>query len=131
MGITHFPRYLIYPVFIIFSLFVSYLFPIKSVLYASLGWWLIAAYLVIGYSKNSLFLENKAIAQGLIGLLVLVPCWLAVNFIRNYPNGISVLLFLFVLIWGADSGAYFVGRKWGKHKTPYHKSVLVKRGKAC
>ena len=26
------------------------------------------------------------------------------------------LLFLFVLIWGADSAAYFVGKKWGKNK---------------
>src|SRR4029079_5228756 len=71
MGITHFPRYLVYPGLIIFSLLISFFFPIKSVLYASLGWWLIAAYLVMGYSKNSLFLINKVTAQGLIGLLVL------------------------------------------------------------
>jgi phosphatidate cytidylyltransferase len=39
-----------------------------------------------------------------------------VNYLRNSPHGIAILLVLFALIWGADSGAYFVGKKWGKHK---------------
>ena len=51
----------------------------------------------------------------LIGVLVLMPCWAAVNFVRNQnDNGLALLLFLLVLIWGADSSAYFVGKKWGK-----------------
>ncbi len=116
MGIKAFPRYLIYPLFIILVLYVAYLFPITPILYVTLVWWLIAAYFVIRYPKNTVLLGKGIILRGLMGLLVLVPCWLAVNTIRNYPNGISILLFLFVLIWGADSGAYFVGRKWGKHK---------------
>ncbi len=52
-----------------------------------------------------------------MGLMVLIPCWLAINFIRNIPeSGIYILLYLFVLIWGADSGAYFAGKLWGKTK---------------
>ena len=31
-------------------------------------------------------------------------------------HGIMLLLYVFILVWVADSGAYFVGRKLGKHK---------------
>jgi phosphatidate cytidylyltransferase len=45
-----------------------------------------------------------------------VPCWVAINYIFIQHEGRLALLFLFILIWGADSAAYFVGKKWGKHK---------------
>ncbi len=116
MGIKKFPISLLYPLFTIVVLCIAYLFPITPILYLTLAWWLIASSLVIRYPKNAPRWGTGATLRGLMGLLTLVPCWLAVNYIRNYPNGISILLFLFVLIWGADSGAYFAGRKWGKHK---------------
>ena len=95
------------------ALWIAYLFPLAPILYITLVWWLIATYLVIRYPNNR---ASSIVLRGCMGLFVLVPCWLAVNAIRNHPHGISLLLFLFVLIWGADSGAYFAGRKWGKHK---------------
>lgn len=116
IGIKKFPHYLVYPLVTLLVLVIAYLFPITPILYFTLAWWLIATCLVIRYPKNTTFWRNGTLTRGFMGLLTLVPCWLAINYIRNYPNGISILLFLFVLIWGADSGAYFAGRKWGKHK---------------
>jgi len=44
--------------------------------------------------------------------------WMGSLFIRlrDMPNGIWWLILACVPIWIGDSGAYFIGRKWGKHK---------------
>jgi phosphatidate cytidylyltransferase len=52
----------------------------------------------------------------LSGLFVLVPTWVAVVALRQQPQGEWLSLFLYVLVWGADTGAYFAGYRFGKHK---------------
>jgi len=47
--------------------------------------------------------------------MLLVPMWVALTSLHaNY--GSVYFLLLMLLIWGADTGAYFVGRAIGKHK---------------
>ena len=46
-----------------------------------------------------------------LGLLVLCVAWLAVAQARTI--GINFLLSVMVLVWVADIGAYFAGRRWG------------------
>lgn len=97
--------------------FVGVLFvPVGTLFIATFVWWIIASLLVIFYPRLSRLWSKGWIVRGLMGFLVLVPCWAAINFIRNQDDGFYRLLFLFVIIWGADSAAYFVGRKWGKTK---------------
>jgi len=115
MGVKQFPQNCIYPLVMIFMLFIAYLLPIVIVLWIACSFWIVAAFLVGFYPQGVTWWRNKSVI-GLMGVGVLVPCWLAVNFIRNGDNGIMLLLVLFLLIWGADSGAYFFGKKWGKHK---------------
>jgi len=64
--------------------------------------------------------------SGFIGILLLLPTWLALLYIHgSLLQGEWFLLFLMVLIWGADSGAYFTGRAWGKNKL----AIVVSPGK--
>jgi phosphatidate cytidylyltransferase len=79
-------------------------------------WWLLAFIMIIFYPRGSKWWGSSILVRGLMGLLVLVPCWTGINYIRIQPDGIYSLLFLFILIWGADSTAYFTGKKWGKTK---------------
>jgi phosphatidate cytidylyltransferase len=51
---------------------------------------------------------------GLIGLVVLVPTWLALVELRGL--GPPLLLLLMSVAWISDSAAYFAGRRFGRHK---------------
>jgi len=117
MGIKQLKYSFIYPVILLFLLLGSMWLYIPGIIIAAFIWWLFASLLVIFYPKLSQAWSKSIIIRGLMGLMALIPCWLAINFIRNVPgSGIYILLFLFVLIWGADSGAYFAGKLWGKTK---------------
>ncbi|HLB41388.1 MAG TPA: phosphatidate cytidylyltransferase [Gammaproteobacteria bacterium] len=86
-----------------------------SVFFIAVIGWLLAMILVLCYPASD-WMSRNTVCSGFMGMFVLVPCWMAINFIRHYPQGIYILLSLFVLIWGADSIAYFVGKTWGKTK---------------
>lgn len=50
----------------------------------------------------------------LLGYLVLLPCWLAFLAIKAHPWSDQLLLMLLLLVWGADVGAYFAGKRFGR-----------------
>ena len=53
--------------------------------------------------------------QGLVGILVLQPMWIAlVTLHGSGALGAELLLYLMVIVWGAESGAYMAGRLWGR-----------------
>jgi phosphatidate cytidylyltransferase len=49
--------------------------------------------------------------------LTLLPAWVALlALLRATDRGIEYLLFVLVIIWAADIGAYFTGRRFGRTK---------------
>ncbi len=54
--------------------------------------------------------------KGAAGLVFLVAAWLALVTLHQRQHGSQLVLFLLVLIWCADSGAYLAGRKWGRRR---------------
>ncbi len=91
-------------------------------LWLTIIWWLISAVLIFIYPKYSDFWSKHYSIRGAFGWLTLVPAWLAFVVIRsnNYGenpyHGAQLLMFLFLMVWSADVGAYFVGKVLGKHK---------------
>jgi phosphatidate cytidylyltransferase len=93
-----------------------------AILWLSVAWWLTAAILMLTYPKLTGVWANNAIIIGLFGWLTLIPTWLAFVVLRSHDyqianfHGAQLLMCLFVLVWCADIGAYFVGKSFGKRK---------------
>ncbi|MBR0573737.1 MULTISPECIES: phosphatidate cytidylyltransferase [Pasteurellaceae] len=91
-------------------------------LFVGVIWWLVALFLVIGYPKTGKFWAKSISAKFIFGFLTLVPFLIAMPALRFYHyhsnpyQGAFLLLYVLVLVWSADSGAYFFGRALGKHK---------------
>lgn len=53
--------------------------------------------------------------RGLVGFLVLVSAWVAMITLKSEATfGSGWLIFVLMIVWGADVGAYFTGRSFGK-----------------
>ncbi|HQY69093.1 MAG TPA: phosphatidate cytidylyltransferase [Pseudomonadales bacterium] len=88
---------------------------ITRVLYPMLGFWLLAALAVLAYPRGAAAWGGRGALAG-IGLLVLVPPWLAVLYIRSLPHGEYLVIYAIAVIAFADIGAYFAGRAIGGAK---------------
>ena len=79
--------------------------------------WFVALFTIIAYQLEHIRIPRSQILLGLIGLLILIPAWLSLVYLKRSSEGEwHWLLMLLFIIWTADSGAYFIGRRWGKHK---------------
>ena len=127
-------------VLIIILLVLLYLIPIdlslKGKLFTyiiclSIVWWLIALLLVVSYPKSAKYWSKSILIKLLFALFTLIPFYISMLELRsiNYDidryTGAVWLLYVFVLVWATDTGAYFAGRAIGKHKL----AVKVSPGK--
>ena len=81
------------------------------------AWWV----LVLVWLMNFQFAQsNTAGARTLklvAGSLSVIPAWAALCWLHGSgPSGPAWALFALFIVWIADSGAYFVGVRFGKHK---------------
>lgn len=90
---------------------------IITILLLALLWWLVALYWILRYQQGNSLIPTSPLIKALLGLLILLPAWLALLVLHGDEfEGRQWVLFLLVLIWTADSGAYFAGKQWGKIK---------------
>ena len=80
----------------------------------SVGFWILALFWVMRYPQVGGWQQGWQ--RLLIGLMVLLPCWMALVSIQQRDGGDLFLLMLLLLVWGADIGAYFAGKTWGRAK---------------
>jgi len=86
-----------------------------AVLALAVLWWLLAIALVFSY-PDSVRLWQSRRARLLIGLPILLPAWQGLVLLKQWPEGNSLILAVMLLVWTADVGAYFSGRRFGRRK---------------
>lgn len=86
----------------------------KALLYLGPLLWGVALYWVVRYP--AMLIWRHVFSRLLFGVLVLVTTWSALVILKQSDNFVVWVLLLMGLIWGADTGAYFAGRAFGKRK---------------
>jgi len=95
---------------------------VESALWASLVWWVAAFLLVVTYPVSAALWRNSRVLRLVFGLLTIIPFFWGMVALRqygyaeNHHTGAWWLLYVMLLVWGADSGAYLFGKLFGKHK---------------
>ena len=85
-------------------------------------WWLIAMGLVVTYPKSARLWQRSHMLKSMFGQLTLLPCFVSLVALKSlstasepYFGGALVFLVMLV-VWAADSGAYFAGKALGRTK---------------
>jgi phosphatidate cytidylyltransferase len=97
--------------------FARYEVFVNSVLWAAMAWWLFGLFWV---SRPALAREVSALhttAKAILGLGLMSSTWLALVVLHGrFDQGPHWVLYIMVLVWVADSGAFFVGKAVGHTK---------------
>ena len=93
------------------------LFALKAAALLGVAWWVLALAWLWRFEFGQADRGRFRILKLLAGSLAAVPAWAALVWLHQLPgHGPRWALFAVMLVWAADSGAYFVGVRMGKHK---------------
>ncbi|MCS6114956.1 MULTISPECIES: phosphatidate cytidylyltransferase [Shewanella] len=93
-----------------------------AILYIGALWWLASLLLVVTYPKSAKFWQKNPMFKSMFGQLTLIPCFVALIALKSISSQASpyygpvLVLLVMLIVWAADSGAYFVGKAIGKTK---------------
>ncbi len=96
-----------------------------GILGMGVSWWVVALLLVFKYPKDQALVKFAPL-NFIFGLVTLVPFFWSLLFLHEmgstanaailpYESGAFNLFFVMLLVWCADSGAYFTGKSIGRH----------------
>ncbi|GAB3734063.1 phosphatidate cytidylyltransferase [Silanimonas algicola] len=93
------------------------LFALKAAALLGVVWWALALAWLWRFEFGQADRGRFRILKLLAGSLAAVPAWAALVWLHQLPeHGPRWALFAVMLVWAADTGAYFVGVRMGKHK---------------
>lgn len=111
-------RFIYLAVFLLFFILLRWMpIPVVPFLTAATLTWIVMLYFVLHHYKFAEIWRYFPFWRAPLSIWLLGISWYGLNIIYNFhAKGSYYLLFLLLFVWGADTGAYFVGRRYGKHK---------------
>ena len=85
------------------------------ILTAGIFWWMLALFLIKLYPHSTHVWHRIPLLLGM-GLIVLLPGWVSLLYLRDSPDFRQYVFLFFAMVAAADIGAYFSGKKFGRHK---------------
>ncbi len=93
------------------------LFTLKLVSLLGVVWWLLVLLWLLKFDFASRETAWSRALKLFAGSLCVIPAWAAISWLHaSQAKGPVWALFALLIVWAADSGAYFIGVRFGKHK---------------
>lgn len=86
-----------------------------AALWLGIAIWIFAIAGIVTWPACRRLFERRWLVAPL-GVVVVWSAWSGVVAVRAEPNGSHWLLWMFVLVWGADIGAYLTGKRFGQRR---------------
>jgi phosphatidate cytidylyltransferase len=121
MKLQSFKLRLFYILFFLLVFFISIWTPFVYFMTLSVLLWLpVIFFLYFSFPKETFLLSPGF--KALWGCFILIPFWIAIAYLLHLDQHVLFLLFLLLSISGFDTGAFFAGKAWGRHKLAAHVS---------
>lgn len=93
------------------------LFTLQAISLMGALWWLLALVWLWRFEFAAADTAGNRMLKLLVGSLCVIPAWCALNWLHAASAvGPRWALFVLLLVWAADSGAYFAGMRFGRRK---------------
>lgn len=80
-----------------------------------LCWWVLCALAILTFPASKFIWGHRSVLY--VSALCVLPLIVkAFSILYMQPMGKDLIVYLFCLVWGMDTGAYLAGKRWGRHK---------------